>query len=120
MSAAMTEITAVPPALPVSEDIRLKPNKQFRRELHIWWGPSRTSVNVLSKNHETIASARVDNKQIVLWACRIVSPDNSQKVVYSLDTGEATFYVTQREFETLRAKLEPRGVRVRLPEEPRT
>lgn len=117
MSATLTE-SRMPVVLPVREDIELKPNRQFPRTLCVEWGALRSSVRIQSKKWKTFASARVDNSRISLWACRLTEPHNV--TVYSLDAGEATFHLTQREFDTLREKLEPRGVKVVLPKESRS
>jgi hypothetical protein len=97
--------------LPEREEIILKPCKGFPRRLIIDWGPSRASVYLHARNHDCLAEARVKHVEISLMAHDITTP-RTRKIVYCLYMGEASFRVSPREFETLAAKLEPRGVKV--------
>lgn len=100
--------------LPEREEIELKPCKGFPRRLCIDWGPSRTSVHLRTRDHQWLAESRVRHAEVSLMAHDITTLQ-SQKIVYCLYLGDATFQVSQREFETLAAKLEPRGVKVTKP-----
>jgi hypothetical protein len=100
--------------LPEREEIELKPCKGFPRRLYIDWGPLRASVYVRTRNHDCLAETRVKHAEISLMA-HDISTVQAHKVVYCLYAGEASFRLSPREFETLVAKLEPRGVEVTRP-----
>lgn len=114
MSAVMTEATPITASgLPERDKIELKPCKGYPRWLILEWDRYGVLVSMSTGKFQPLAWARAQHTHISLVSRRI----SELIYYYCLYAGEASFRLSRREFDTLRAWLEPRGVEVRLPEE---
>lgn len=95
---------------PEHEEINFAPCKGFPRRLMIEWDGAYVRVTLRTRNFEALARATVKACDIRMFGFRLTF--EPQTIVYQLHAADAVFHLSQREFETLRAKLQPRGVEV--------
>jgi hypothetical protein len=90
------------------ETIQLEPSEQFPRQLILEWDEHGLNVILETAASQILARSRAAHADVML----VFSQDGG----YRLWAGkEPTFKLSAAEFEVMRAKLEPRGVRVWTP-----
>lgn len=107
MNAVMNELV-----LPEREEITLKPCKGFPRRLLIEWEPHGVKVTMCARAFGWLALISLEHAQLSLVASK---PLTLQQPIYCLRAGKTSFQLSPREFDSLAAKLEPRGVKVTRP-----
>lgn len=93
--------------LPEREEITLQPSKEFPRRLTITWEPRSLSVTLATSKFQMLAWTSAQHAHV-----RLVTHQSGIATTFHLWTDESSYKLSQREFETLRVKLQPRGVRV--------
>lgn len=99
---------------PEREEIVLKPSKEFPRAMTVEWDQHGVVVTLNAKNFQWLIRTRVGHAEVMLRAQSLMLL-GEEMTIHVLRAGEASFHLSEREFETLRAKLGPRGVRVNTP-----
>jgi hypothetical protein len=112
LSGAAGEATDGQVQLPEPEEITLKPSKGFPRRLIIEWAARRVEVTLTTAKGALLVWTTARHADVTLVARDQSTYRSLPKTSYNLWAGEPSFKLSEREFETLAAKLEPRGVKV--------